>query len=224
MIKILEETTKYPLQKIGEMAGICWNSPTDNKEKNIKRAKDCIVSGHGRTLEFVDVEIVISGYSARVIREWYTHLGGSPTRLQESTRYCKWNETNIVMPKSVSNAMCKNARTKLSYDKFIDGFLDLIEDLEKDGVPKEDIAMFYPLGMETKVVDKRNLRNLVEMYHQRTCTRAYWEYRNLMKELKTELSKISDEWTWVCDNLFVPKCEVTGYCTEKNSCGRKPKE
>ncbi len=30
---------------------------------------------------------MLEGYSARVIRKWYTHIGGQPTRLQASTRY-----------------------------------------------------------------------------------------------------------------------------------------
>ncbi|MDO4294227.1 MAG: FAD-dependent thymidylate synthase [Eubacteriales bacterium] len=34
--------------------------------------------------------------------------------------------------------------------------------------------------METKVVDKRNLRNLLDMSHQRWCNRANWEYRNIL--------------------------------------------
>ena len=35
---------------------------------------DCILSGHGRVMEYVNVEMVLKGYSARVEREWYTHI------------------------------------------------------------------------------------------------------------------------------------------------------
>lgn len=226
MIELLEGTDKYPLSKIGKCAGICWGSPIDNTDKNIKRAKDCIVSGHGRTLEYVDVEMVISNVSARVIREWYTHIGGSPTRLQESTRYVKWSgqfEENFVISSKVKEALDKDAGLKISYENYIKSFQSLLDDLEAVGVPKEDMAMFYPLGMKTKIVDKRNLRNLIEMFHQRTCSRAYWEYRKLMKEIYNALYNYSEEWQWVCENCFKPKCEVYGYCTEAKSCGRKPK-
>jgi thymidylate synthase (FAD) len=78
---IQEHTTKNPLSMIGEQAGLCWGSDTSNQEKNIKRALDCLESNHGRTLEFPDVYMTLDGYSARVIREWYTHIGGGPTRL-----------------------------------------------------------------------------------------------------------------------------------------------
>lgn len=51
------------------------------------RGLDCLESEHGRTFEFPDVYMVLDGFSARVIREFYTHIGGAPTRLQASTRY-----------------------------------------------------------------------------------------------------------------------------------------
>lgn len=221
MITILKSTTEFPLQKIGYMSGVCWNANTSDRDKNIKRAKDCIKSGHGRVLEFVDIEMIIEDVSARVIREWYTSIAGSPTRLQQSTRYCEWKEhTKIILPESVKKVIQED---EIEYVKYCKSFMDWIDFLKEKNVPKEDIAVFYPLGMETKIVDKRNLRNLIEMFHQRSCTRAYWEYRNIMKEIKEKLSEISDEWKWIADNYFIPKCEVTGYCIESKCCGRKPK-
>jgi thymidylate synthase (FAD) len=56
------------------------------------------------------------------------------------------------------------------------------------------------------------------------CTRAYWEFRELFSEFIKELSAYSDEWKTLSPLLFMPKCEVLGYCPEKKSCGRKPKK
>ena len=86
-ITILPETTKNPITLMGQRAGVCWGGNVEDPEKNYKRGMDCIISGHGRVMEYVNVEMIIAGYSARVEREWYTHIGGSPTRLQSSTRY-----------------------------------------------------------------------------------------------------------------------------------------
>ena len=36
MITILPQTDKEPLNTIGYCAGVCWNSPVEDKEKNIK--------------------------------------------------------------------------------------------------------------------------------------------------------------------------------------------
>ena len=67
-VTILPETPKKPITLIGNRAGICWNADITNDEKNFKRGIDCITSNHGRTFEFVDVHMIIEGYSARVIR------------------------------------------------------------------------------------------------------------------------------------------------------------
>ena len=56
------------------------------------------------------------------------------------------------------------------------------------------------------------------------CTRAYWEYRELFRDISNELRERSKEWEWIVDNLFKPKCEELGYCTERKSCGRKEKK
>ena len=100
-ITILPETPKDPLALIGRRAGICWNADIINEEKNIKRGIDCIKSGHGRTLEFVDVHMIIDGFSARVMREYYRHVGGMTPYLQASTRYINYKDFDIIVPKSV---------------------------------------------------------------------------------------------------------------------------
>ncbi len=214
---ILEETTKKPITLIGKRAGICWGADIFDDIKNYKRGMDCIMSNHGRTLEYVNVEMIIDGYSARVIREWYTHLGGSPTRLQASTRYIDYEHGfNYVVPESVRN---DEKRSEI-YTEAIHQINKALVELEDIGTPREDSALLLPLGMTTKIVDKRNLRNLVDMSHQRMCSRAYHEYRKLFGDICTELYKISEEWAWIVDNLFVPKCDYLNYCPEKKSCGR----
>lgn len=90
-ITILPETTIDPISLMGRRAGICLGKDITDSEKNYKRGLDCIKSNHGRVFEFVNIEAIIEGYSARVIREWYTHIGGSPTRLQSSTRYVNYD-------------------------------------------------------------------------------------------------------------------------------------
>lgn len=217
-IIILPETTKHPITLIGQRAGTCYDANTTDQEKNYKRGMDCILANHGRTLEYVNVEMIIDGYSARVIREWYTHLGGAPTRLQASTRYINYENFEYVIPPKIAN----NTEARKIYTDTMSLISNMCSTLEKMcGIPREDSAMLLPLGMTTKIVDKRNLRNLVDMSRQRMCTRAYWEYRELFNDICKALRTYSDEWEWIVDNLFVPKCEYLGYCPENKSCGRK---
>ena len=220
-VTILEETTKYPVTLIGKRAGVCWGADISNDFKNYQRGIDCIQSGHGRTLEYVNVEMILDGYSARVIREWYTHIGGAPTRLQASTRYINYTKNSgfgYVVPPSIR----KNGEAFDKYRKLMKKINDECYALEKEyGIPREDSALCLPLGMATKIVDKRNLRNLVDMSHQRMCNRAYHEYRELFLDISLALKCVSDEWAWIIDNLFEPKCDYLGECPEKKSCGRK---
>ena len=217
-ITILPETTTHPISLIGERAGVCWNGDITDKERNKKRGMSCILSNHGRTLEYVNIEMIIEGYSARVIREWYTHIGGAPSRLQSSTRYIDYKNFEYVVPPSVNGDSENVYRAAMRNIKYS------IKMLEESGVPQEDVAFLLPLGMTTKIVDKRNLRNLVDMSHQRMCTRAYWEYRQLFNDICKELGKVSDEWEWIVTNLFKPKCSELGYCPEVKSCGREKKK
>jgi len=56
------------------------------------------------------------------------------------------------------------------------------------------------------------------------CSRAYWEYRRMFSDICQALSEVSEEWEYIVKNWFLPKCEMSGFCTEKKSCGRKPKK
>ncbi len=220
-VTIIEDTTRNPITLMGQRAGVCWGADITDSQKNYKRGLDCIISGHHRVMEYVNVEMILDGYSARVIREWYTHIGGAPTRLQASTRYIRYEDFGYVLPHTVS----KDPEAKKIYEDTMKTIADAASRLENEcGIPREDAAMLLPLGMETKIVDKRNLRNLIEMSHQRMCTRAFWEYRELMRDLCGALRDYSEEWAYLVDNYFMPKCEVSGFCTEKKSCGRKPRK
>ena len=218
MIKILPWTTTEPLSMIGYCAGYCWGSPLDDKEQNIKRAKSCIASGHGRTEEYPDVYCTIDGYSARCIRELARHCVGT-TFLQESTRYVDAKsmdvETDFFYPTKF------NDEQKNILKEGLKDAMYTYRKLEEADVNKEDAALLLPLGMDTKIVYKINLRALEHFFHKRACNRAYHEIRNLCSELKSELSKISEEWKWVCENMLVPECEHLGYCPEVKGCGKK---
>lgn len=220
-ITLLSETTKNPITLIGERAGICWGADVSDPAKNYKRGLDCLANNHGRTFEYVNVEMVIDGYSARVIREWYTHIGGSPTRLQASTRYINYakHDFDFVTPNSINS----NPEAKVIYDSVMKAIADGERKLEEEmNIPREDAAMLFPLGMCTKIVDRRNLRNLIDMSRQRLCTRAYSEYRHLMADIIKALRDYSDEWNYIIDNYFGPKCNFLGYCPETKGCGRFP--
>lgn len=215
-VQILDTTTRNPITLIGERAGICWGADITDSAANYKRGWDCITSGHGRTLEFVEISMILDGYSARVMREWYTHIGGAPTRLQASTRYIDYRSFDYIIPESIkdkSEALARYITTMATIQRTTDT-------LERMGLPREDIANLLPLGMTTRVVDKRNLRNLIDMSRQRMCNRAYWEFRELFDDILCALEGYSDEWMTVIEKTMHAKCTEMGFCPEKHGCGK----
>jgi thymidylate synthase (FAD) len=162
--------------------------------------------------------MILDGYSARVIRELYTHIGGAPTRLQASTRYIDYQKGfDYIIPPSIA----KYSEAKHMYQEGMDAILKSLQYLEDQGIPREDSANLLPLGMTTKIVVKYNMRTLIDMSHQRECVRAYWEFREMFNDIKKALCDYSDEWKEVVETCFMPKCEwMGGVCTETHGCGR----
>ena len=221
------EQQKTHYKKWVTMPGVCWAAPLDDAEKNRKRAISCIKAGHGRVLEYVDVEMVISGASARCLRELYTHIGGSPTRLQSSTRYVSEEQGfGYYTPPKIEN----NEELKPIYEEGMELIQKTYNSLMARKATKEDAANILPLGMESKMVWKINLRALINFMNRRLCTRALKEIRDLSVEIKNQLAAKNEEWAWIADNLFVPTCEIYKYrnpnlvfCPEQQCCGKHKK-
>lgn len=219
MIIVQPETTKDPISLIGREAGICWGSDINDTEKNYKRGIDCIEANHGRTLEFPQVYLTIYDYSARCMRELYTHIGGAPTRLQASTRYINYKDLQMFVPESFH----KTDEAWNAYVNVINMIKKSYETMLNEGVPREDAANILPLGMMSTMVLRTNLRHLIDMMKMRQCSRAYHEIRDLMRKIKENLSEYSPEWAELCEKYMPIKCEATGFCTETYGCGLYPK-
>lgn len=215
MIKV-KHFTKNPITTMGEIAGVCTNFTDENKFYNV--GLSCIKSGHGRVLEYPDVVLEISNYSARMIRELYTHISGV-SRLQESTRYVKLDDFSYYIPDSIMY-------NKEACDEYVNTMNVIKEVYDKlintHNISKEDTANILPLGMHTKIVLKINLRALFHLFEERTCMRAYKEFRMFMTELKYELSKLDVEWNELTQ-MFKTKCDYSKVCKEqRGSCGKYP--
>lgn len=163
--------------------------------------------------------MVLDDYSARVIREFYTHIGGMPTRLQASTRYINYEDLKYYTPPSIA----KDLELVKIYDGCMDNIMMAYEQLLLKGVSREDAANLLPLGMNTKIVVRTNVRNLMDMSRQRMCNRAYEEFRKLFTDIIEALNNYGVEWQSITSHLFHPKCEELGYCPEKHGCGLYPK-
>lgn len=215
-------TPKKPLELIGEMIGPCYGSDTSDSGKNKRRGINSIKDGHGRVLEYADVWFVLSGYSARCIRQFYTHIGGAPTRTQASTRYINEENFKYYIPPKIEN--CDKEWLLDRYINTMNNIQDTYQILIDNGIPKEDAAGILPLNMTTTVSIRMNARTLMAFFEQRLCMRAYKEIRDLAKDLFNALSNYSEEWKELCDMVMKCKCDKVGWCEEHFSCGKYPKK
>lgn len=218
-ITINPVTPTNPITLIGECIGPCYGSDISNPEKNYKRGLNSVSAGHGRVLEYAEAWFVIEGYSARVIREFYTAIGGMPTRTQASTRYIEYGNFDYIIPHKID----KDPFLRDRYMNVMYQISEGIKDLEAWGVSKEDAANLLPLGMTTTVSVRMNARTIIDMAAQRLCNRAYWEYRDLIWDLVAELSSYSSEWAELM-KFAQCKCDKVGYCCEEYSCGKYPRK
>lgn len=211
MIEILNYT-RMPLTVIGTNASYCYDTVLKDELHASRIAKHCINSGHGRNLEFADVTIKVT-CSARVARELYTHVGGSPTRVQASTRYITYEDFNYVVPEGLT------LEQSYIYNICMKNIRDSYRELKELGLENDKTGYILPLAMETTFVWKGNIRTLENMFNQRLCYRALEEYRLLMIELKKKLAGLDEEWKWISNKLFIPKCIKDGFCIEnKKDC------
>lgn len=219
-VTILPATTKVPLTLMGEAAGIAYHSNIEDKIKCRKRGLQCVKDGHGRMLEFVDVYMRIEGFSCRVIREFFRHVGDGLTAVQESTRYVTMDNFDYYVPPTVK----KNKTLLIQYMACMNYIQETYDLLIKNGTSKEDAANVLPLGLSTRLAIKKNARNLSDMARVRLCNRAYVEFRDLMQKIVKGLSEYSDEWAELCPYIFKAKCEYVGWCDESHGCGKYPKK
>lgn len=227
MITVLEYT-KEPLKVMGNAASICYDSIelqdilAGTKIKKAKGiAKHCLKSGHDRIAEFGDVTFILDLYSARCIRQLYTHVIGV-SKVQQSTRYVEYNDVNFGY--YTPNAINKNEEAKAIYDGCMANILDSYIRLIEMGIKEEDAGNLLPLGQYTRITCKINVRALEHMFSVRDCSRTYEELRKLMKELRGVLKELDEDWAYLCDNYFKVKCVKKGYCEEREYCGLRPKK
>lgn len=207
-VEILDYT-KNPLTKIGECASHCYDTKLKDENHAQRIGKHCLSSGHGRNMELARVTLKITA-SARVIRELYTHIGGSPTRLQASTRYITYDNFDYYTPSGLTEEQEK------CYHNLMDTIKETYKGLKLQDVKNDITGYILPLAMESTMILDCNARMLENLFGQRLCTRALTEFRQLANIIKREIKNLDKEWSWIAENHFKVKCQQLGFCPEKS--------
>lgn len=182
----LVQHTPNPEEHIGLLAGICYGKTGEQSpEQCIKRATHCVTKGHLSTLRFAHATFLVEGISRICSHQFVRskHLDF----LQRSQRYCNENETNMVMPKSISN---------LKIENHIANAYELYKNLIADGVKKEDARFILPQGTTTELLIVGNFQAWYDFIKLRSGKEVQWEIRAVAHEINRQLHSIAP-------NIFV---------------------
>lgn len=177
----LVQHTPNPEEHIGLLAGICYGKTGEQSpEQCIKRATHCVTKGHLSTLRFAHATFLVEGISRICSHQFVRskHLDF----LQRSQRYCNENETNMVMPKSISN---------LKIENHIANAYELYKNLIAEGVKKEDARFILPQGTTTELLVVGNFQAWYDFIKLRSGKEVQWEIRAVAHEINRQLHSIA---------------------------------
>lgn len=196
-----------PLSVVEQAACMCYDS---KQTESNAIAKSCAKSGHTSVLEHISFTFQVSGVSRALLAQLTRHRLASYT--VRSQRYCEERGFGYVDPTKGSPLFERAmSLSDLAYRA-----------LRKLNIPAEDARMVLPNACHTQLVVTMNARALINASHERLCTRAQWEIRELFKQMKAAVEPVCPE----VAGWMRPKCEEVPeypFCRETKSCGRHPK-
>lgn len=175
---------------------------------------ECFKSGHHSVFEHINFTFAIEGISRACSHQLIRHRHCSFS--QQSQRYVKFDKPKFYEP----NGILCNREANSIYNNFLNFAVETYNKLIELEVRPEDARCVLPNATLTNITMTLNLRELIHICGLRLCSRAQKEIRELIQLMVKEV--LASEYHW-CKEYLQPKCEITGYCTEHKSCGRKNK-
>lgn len=205
--------TGNPVQTCEQAAATCYDSQPSEDGRIIK---SCARSGHLSVWEHMNFTFRVAGISRACLAQITRHrLMSFSVRSQ---RYCKENDFAVVIPPSIAH----KDLARQTYNNLIDNIRNVYAFLLDAGVPPEDARFILPNACETELTVTMNARELMHFCHERLCTRAQWEIR----ELAGMMAEAAANAVPVIRPYLVPKCETYPdypFCPERQGCGKHPK-
>lgn len=166
----LFDYTPDPEAKIATAAAICYDADT-GPDALQRRIKSLMSMRHLATLRFAyatfHVRDVSRVCSHQLVR--HPHL----SYLQRSQRYCKEEESEIVVPTSFSRS------DEIAYAAAIAKAKEVYAQLLRNGVPKGDARFVLPQGCETSMYITGNFQAWYDFLLRRLEKKAQWEVREV---------------------------------------------
>lgn len=202
--------TPEPTVVLEKAAAFCYDSEPTHEGKIFK---NCIRCGHDSVTEHAMFTFEISGISRACLAQLTRHRIGTAFSVR-SQRYCDESAFGFVTPPTIRH---DNERAKL-YAYAMGEARRAYQKLVEMGVPKEDARFVLPNACETSLAFSINVRALIHLCNLRLCSRAQWEFRDLVAAMVEGVVRVAPD----LKPYLVPNCERLGYCPEKRGCGKRP--
>ena len=193
----LVQATPNAVETIAKIASICYDSDPKNPMVLVKHL---YAGGHHSVFEHIYFTFKIEGISRACSHQLVRHRHCSFT--QRSQRYCSEDGFQYVTPATIPNA---------DMDCFMERIGEWYHGCQAEDVPNEDARYILPNACATSLYMSLNLRELIHMCNERLCTRAQWEIR----ELVTNMRQLVDPQLHF---MLVPKCK-SGRIICNSPCG-----
>lgn len=206
----LTSHTPEPEMAIIEAASTCWKStPREEILHHIIKA------GHWTPLEFATFNFRIEGVSRALTHQLVRKRVGVAFA-QESQRYVEYEDGfEYVVPPSIGKNPSYYAFKK--YQDLMHEIHKLYRDLIELGkIPPEDARFILPNACASTISMSINYHALLDLAKERLCTRAQWEVRGLVAEIKKAVEEVSPKLA----EYLQPKCYWLKRCPEAKTCGR----
>lgn len=223
-VEILCENERAIVEKLWVAAKTCY-SPEDQfallqqakekpTEEMVKLIKHVVDSGHHSVLEHVSITFLIADISRAASLQLVRHRFQAIS--QKSQRYCKEGNYGYVKPTTIAN----NKEADTIFTDIINKINDAYKKLLDLGIKAEDARSILPNACATNITITPDLREIMHMVNERTCTCAQLEIRNLFNEIARKTAYVLP----FMKPYLCPKCVSLGYCNESptRSCGRMP--
>lgn len=209
----LTAVTEDAVNTCEQAAATCYDSQPSEDGRIIK---GCARTGHMSVWEHMNFTFRVEGISRACLAQLTRHrLMSFSVRSQ---RYCKENDFGVVLPPSIAH---KDLPRQM-YNNLMQNIRDVYAYLLDAGIPPEDARFVLPNACETELTVTMNARELMHFCHERLCTRAQWEIR----ELAGQMAEAASARVPQIAPFLVPKCEAHPdypFCTERQGCGRHKK-
>lgn len=195
----LIQATPNPVETIAQIASICYDSDPKNPMVLVKHLYK---NGHMSVMEHIYFTFKIEGISRACSHQLVRHRHCSFT--QRSQRYCSEDGFQFVTPPTVDKGRFANDMEDIE---------DWYEEYQQNNIPNEDARYILPNACATSLYLSCNLRELIHMSNERLCTRAQWEIRELVQNMRQLVDP-------QLHFMLVPKCK-SGRIICNSPCGGK---